>query len=870
VTKFIYVKLGLVTVGLLLVIALVSVPISVMVPLGQVLNPGTGVWVNVPPPGVGCHSGVLTVNGSSAAIVVCVTPDGFVRIASNETWAVFYEQGYLTAEYRLAQMYFMAMMTMGNLSSIVGPSVLPSDEFFRVLLTPQVTQEIVNSLNKSSFVYEALYYYTLGVNAYISTLSPRRMPIVFKVLGFKPRQWTIEDTFAIQQLLTWSLSGTADPLPFTIALLKMPPEAVYAFYPAYPPPPQYPIYPIEWNPSIYNTTGNMKYLNLYSLNPLPPGVSKQEFISAIDEAIRFYLEGDTSFRNSIVSKIIPGINPFEHYVIGLSDEGSNNWVALSPNGEAFLANDPHLTTTVPSIWIGFQLVGPGMNVVGVDFPGVPGVILGHNPYIAWGATDAEPQVVYYYVEVTSPEHPGEYYYDGSWIPFKVIHEEIYVKGVGYVPFNVVLARNGVVIANYSDVVIVMNWTGLYPTDEGATFLYFDIAQNLSGFLKGLSYFEVGIQNFAYADRYGNIGIFAWGLYPIVNGGNPRAVLLGNGSYDWVGFIPRQYQPYILNPPSHFALSANEIIVSPNYPYYVGWVFESGFRSDEIYTLLSEYEAQGNITYQSMETIQLNVHDYTTNLFLKPLLNALSTHLNQLTQTEVEAYELLENWDGDFTVDSPAATIYYFWLLNYLNDTFLPWFEYYNITPADGLGQFSLFLGSDTVFHGSLILDLANWTNNYPNIQWFNNPLTGQRRNATMVMLLAFNQTITELTHELGPNPSTWYWGRVHKRILTSFFGINPLSVGPFPAPGDGNTINAAYGLLSNEGLSWRMVVDMAEPLSAVGVYPGGVSEYSLSPLYNDTTAYWLNGQYYTLIPPGLPQYFYYLYTPNATLPGDSS
>ncbi len=42
-----------------------------------------------------------------------------------------------------------------------------------------------------------------------------------------------------------------------------------------------------------------------------------------------------------------------------------------------------------------------MNVVGVDFPGVPGVILGHNPYIAWGATDAEPQVVYYYVEVTS-------------------------------------------------------------------------------------------------------------------------------------------------------------------------------------------------------------------------------------------------------------------------------------------------------------------------------------------------------------------------------------------------------------------------------------------------------------------------------------
>ncbi|BDR91712.1 penicillin acylase family protein [Vulcanisaeta souniana] len=855
-------------IGLVVIIALAIIPISIMAPLYQVLNPGTGIWVNkLPSLSIGCHEISINVNGNIATVVICVTPDGFIRIASNQTWAVFYEQGYLTAKYRLAQIYFMSMMTMGNLSSLLGPSMLPNDEFFRVLLTPQVTEEIVNSLNKSSFTYEALYYYTLGVNAYVNSLSLGDKPIIFKVLGFNPPPWTMEDTFAIQQLLTWSLSGTADQLPFTVALLKMPPQVIYAFYPAYPSSIQYPVYPESWNLGIYNTTGNMKYLNLYSLNPPPPGITRQEFLNAVDEAIRFYLEGDTAFRDSLVSKLLPGINPFEHFVIGLTDEGSNNWVAVSPNGQAFLANDPHLTTTVPSIWIGFQLVGPGMNVVGVDFPGVPGVILGHNPYIAWGATDAEPQVVYYYVEVTSPDHPGEYYYDGSWIPFEVIHEKIYVKGVGYVPYNIYLARNGVVIANYSDVVIVMNWTGMYPTDEGATFLYFDIARNLSDFLNALSYFKVGIQNFAYADKYGNIGIFAWGLYPVVMGGDPRAVMLGNGSYGWVDFIPTQYQPYVLNPPSHFALSANEILVSPNYPYYVGWVFESGFRADEIYTLLSQFESEGNITYASMEAIQLNVHDYSTNLFLPPLLNALSTHLSQLTPIEVEAYELLRNWDGDFTTNSAAATIYYFWLWNYLNDTFMPWFQYYNITPADGLGQFSLFLGPDAAFHGPLALDLANWTNNYPNIQWFNDPTTGQERNATIVMLLAFNQTIMELMRELGPNPSTWYWGRVHYRELTSFFSVNALSVGPFPAPGDCNTINAAYGLVSNEGPSWRQIVNMAGPLSGVGVYPGGISENPLSPLYNDTTKYWLVGQYYTLIPQSLPQYFYYLYLPNTTLPG---
>lgn len=88
-------------------------------------------------------------------------------------------------------------------------------------------------------------------------------------------------------------------------------------------------------------------------------------------------------------------------------------------------------------------------------------------------------------------------------------------------------------------------------------------------------------------------------------------------------------------------------------------------------MLSKFESEGNITYESMEAVQLNVHDYSTNLFLPLLLNALSTHLNQLTPIEVEAYELLRNWNGDFTVNSAAATIYYFWLWNYLNDTFMP-------------------------------------------------------------------------------------------------------------------------------------------------------------------------------------------------------
>ncbi len=55
---------------------------------------------------------------------------------------------------------------------------------------------------------------------------------------------------------------------------------------------------------------------------------------------------------------------------------------------------------------------------------------------------------------------------------------------------------------------------------------------------------------------------------------------------------------------------------------------------------------------------------------------------------------------------------------------------------------------------------------------------------------------------------------------------------------------------------------MKYPMDAVGVYPGGISENPLG-LYNDTTAYWLTGDYYQLIPSGLPAEFYYLYLPGA-------
>ena len=75
--------------------------------------------------------------------------------------------------------------------------------------------------------------------------------------------------------------------------------------------------------------------------------------------------------------------------------GSNEWgvsAANSRTGKPIIANDPHLALDAPSTFYEIHLTvlddpdnGP-MNVSGVTFAGAPGVILGQNERITWGAT----------------------------------------------------------------------------------------------------------------------------------------------------------------------------------------------------------------------------------------------------------------------------------------------------------------------------------------------------------------------------------------------------------------------------------------------------------------------------------------------------
>jgi penicillin amidase len=107
---------------------------------------------------------------------------------------------------------------------------------------------------------------------------------------------------------------------------------------------------------------------------------------------------------------------------------------------------------MPSIWYQIGLHCMPINVrcpysvSGFSFAGVPGVIIGHNDRVAWGFTNAGPDVMDLYIERVNPENPDQYEVNGQWVDFESRTETIDVVGSDPVEVTVRATRHGPVIS----------------------------------------------------------------------------------------------------------------------------------------------------------------------------------------------------------------------------------------------------------------------------------------------------------------------------------------------------------------------------------------------------------------------------------------
>lgn len=875
----------------LLFTAVMAVPLGPLPALGPTFNPVAGVFSTSPRE----VPERLTLSGLHEPVLVDEDAHAIPHIFARDDHDLFYVEGYLVARDRLVEMDLMRRQAQGRLAEVLGPGAVPGD-------TLQVTLGLRRTAEASAArlarddpdTYAALQAYCDGVNAWISQVAAANAwDVPFRLLGYRPQPWTPTDALSIQVLMAQTLALDMSPVARALIAQKLGAARADALFPTYEVNEQKPYAPGPYPPADPPDTQTLARAELDfgsgagvggwtgagratarsdAKATLPAGKGKavdpaQSAKSGAAGGLAAILEAFSTMASS--SPVQAALQ------LGLDRIGnSNNWAVdgtLTDTGKPYLAGDPHLALTLPSIWYEAHLESPEVHAYGVIIPGLPGILIGHNRDVAWSLTNVQNQQTFFYSETTSRDHPGEYLHNGRWLPFSVYREDIAVKGGETRHLEIPWTVHGPVVSNVptlsdhgfappAGLTLSMAYTGnLYSDDLGAV-LRLVRAENAADVKRALSLFGSPTQNFAYATRQGDIGIISAGFYPTVPAGaSPWLPMPGTGRWDWTGLIPYERIPQIANPPWHYVFSANQREVGPDYPYYIGTSatgFDAGYRARTIQDFLAD-PANHPVTREKMADLQASDRDALAGAMVPVLLQAVAASKDASADVR-DAAERLAGWDDVMRKDEAAPAIWWTFLDRYVKDTFGPWWKAARLEGVPDLqpepgGAYVEALEAMTVAPPGSDAYRAVAYPGGSDRSWFYDPVKGVDRTRDQVMVQALGEAVADLRATLGADANAWQWGALHHREIPSLTGVAALGRGPYPANGDRFTPNAAGGEPSNHGPSWRMIADLSNWSRSWGVYPGGELGDATSPYYADFVGTWLAKGYKALPFPAEPR-----------------
>ena len=729
---------------------------------------------------------------------------GVPHIYAANTNDLFMAQGFVHAQERLWQMEFQRRIGHGRLAEILGKLALDTDRFMRILGLSRVAQSEVTTLSAESF--EALNAYAIGVNRYI-TDHRRNLPPEFTLLRIRPEPWQIVDSLVWSKMMALSLSDNWSDEIIRARLLTVLGEAgLQAFMPQ----------------------------------------------SAHGAAPIVYAGPDYS--NSLGSKALDLAAKAAPFVRNGHGQGSNNWVVSgerTATGKPLLANDPHLAISIPSVWFENHLHSADFHVTGVSLPGSPGVIIGHNQHIAWGVTNGMNDVQDVYIERFDPADPSRYQLEDDWELARTVREEIRVRGQREpVIEEVRITRHGPIIDSFVEQeaqehhthheALALRWTALEAGKQVDALLHINRAHDWDSFREALSYWHTPSQNFVYADVQGNIGYSLAGKIPIRQNSDGTLPVPGwTREYDWQGYIPDAELPHVLNPEQGYVATANNRIVSDDFPYKVAGEYHPDYRITRIRQLIEQSSQHTAASFANMHS------DIRSLPGLR--LAALAGRLPTNTAIAQTARDTLATWDGDLHPDSVGATLY-----TILREQL----EKAVFSNTNKILQASLGLGAMLEQPGNGLL-LQAFPNLLQHLEAQDNSWLGDGRSWDTVLTQAWENTLAELVRQLGNQVESWTYGHIHMVTLRHPLGVVPVlgklfNRGPFPARGDhetvcmGNIAEIIPGQKMYVAPSYRLICDTANWNNSTSIHAVGQSGHPLSRHYADFVGPWRNNEYHPM------------------------
>jgi penicillin amidase len=744
--------------------------------------------------------GTVAVAGLSAPVSVTRDAHGVPTIDALTIDDLFFAQGYVTAQDRLFQMDLLRRAAEGDLAEIVGEIAVKHDRQQRILgIRATAERDALNVTPEDRQRFEA---YSRGVNAYINS-HRNHLPLEFRILRYSPMQWSLQDSLAIayQMVQTLSISPKA-ALVREKVLAKLGPELTADLY---------------VNSSWRDHPPTMPMRQVNSAPGVQPGrISGAMASDEIPELLRPWLE---DFMRDQPAPM-----------------GSNNWVvsgAHTTTGKPLLSNDMHLGHQIPNLWYEAHLHAGDFDVTGVTLPGDPYVLVGHNRRIAWGCTNVGPTVEDAYVETFNEQ--GQYLTPQGWKSPDVRHEVIHVKDKPDVTVEVQVTRHGPIVSELSPGEtrkIALRWT-LYEGIRNP-FFHVDSAQNWQQFRQALSEFDAPGQNLVYADVDGNIGYQTTGKIPIRASGDGSLPVDGsNDAHDWVGYIPFNKLPSVLNPPSGIIGTANGRISPDGYPYSISVEWEAPWRTDRIYAVLSSGR---KFSPADMLGLEMDIYSELDRFVADKLVEAVDHgKIKPVSLRAHTAVDILRDWNGQMSANSAAPTI-----ASRARD------ELIRLLLEPKLGA-APAAGSDNGL---------NWKSYHWMMEttWLENVLTTRPQrwrppgfvNYDELLAAAVEATVKNAPEEIA----NWRWGPEHSMTIQNLvLGKIPIIrrwTGPGTQPQSGSeyTVKAAG---RDYGPSERFTANLADfDSSTLNVVTGNAGNF-LSPYYMDQWKAWYTG--YTFILP---------------------
>ncbi|WCR09379.1 penicillin acylase family protein [Paracoccus stylophorae] len=735
--------------------------------------------------------------GLSAPVEIVRSTENVPHIFGQSDADMFFALGVAHAQDRLFQMTMLRRAAQGRLSEIAGPRSFAGDALARRL---ELYRNASASLEaQDADTRAALEAYAAGVNQWIAEVNRNargRGAPEFFLFPDQIAYWQPADSLAILKLLAAASShAAADEILRARLSLAWP----------------------DHGPELLDGVGG----------PALPAYA------SLFEGVRMGApesHADPAPTRDPIGFLAPGA--------GL---GANAFAAAPDRtaaGGALLANDPHVPLTAPSLYYLARLQLSSGGVIGATIPGIPAILSGRNPRLAWGMTPAPVDDADLAIEEIQPGNSGRYRGRAGWTDFQTRSEVIRVLDGNAQSITLRRTENGPLVPGLDpalrDVtppghVAALQWTGLSRSDTTMSALIGVMrAPDTQSAASALSRVVAPAMTVTLADDDGVRQLVA-------------------------GTVPQRDEAH----PTRGAMPAAGWLETAGWADSAGDIRDADARDG----ILIATEERGRLAMRDLrlERLLQDREVHSRDSFIAAQLDTVSPAARALLplvgadlwftgepapagtpqRQRQDALDLLAEWDGEMSEHLPEPLIYAAWM-RALQDRLI----------RDELGP----LADDVRRLHPGFID-AVFRNRRGAARWCDIVQSAPVEDCTTIARQALDRAILDLGERFGPNVTSWRWGDAHQaRHLHPGLGdlpalgwivnlVQSVSGGDFTIALSGLLGGGAQPFEAATGAGYRGVYDLADPDSSVFITSTGQSGHPLSRHYDDLAGLWRRGEY---------------------------